>query len=101
CTHWQTRSASAMNIQEASFRTNTGGGNTALLDRGLSFAERTATVTAAAAADAEAVDRDARFPKAAIDAARERKLLGAQIPVAFGGFGASIYDITDMCYALG
>jgi acyl-CoA dehydrogenase len=90
-----------MNVQEASFRINNGGDETALLDRGLSFTERTATVAAAAAAEAEAVDRDARFPKAAFDAARERKLLGAQIPVEFGGFGASIYDITEMCYTLG
>jgi len=90
-----------MNIQEANFRINNGGGETALLDRGISFTERTVTVAAAAAAEAEAVDRDARFPKAAIDAARERKLLGAQIPVEFGGFGASIYDITEMCYTLG
>src|SRR6202008_1630421 len=71
------------------------------LDRGASFQERAAAVAAIAAADAEGVDRDGRFPKAAIDAARERKLLGAQIPVEFGGFGASIFDITDMCYALG
>jgi len=56
---------------------------------------------AAASAEAEAVDRDARFPKAAIDAARSQKLLGIQIPIAFGGDGASIADVTDMCYALG
>jgi len=90
-----------MNIQEANFRIRNERSETALLDRGLSFTERTATVAAAAAADAEEVDQKARFPKAAIDAARERKLLGAQIPVEFGGFGASIYDITEMCYTLG
>ena len=66
-----------------------------------SFFQRTATVAAAAAAEAEGVDRDARFPKAAIDAARRQRLLGAQIPPEFGGGGASILDITDMCYALG
>ena len=65
------------------------------------FFQRTATVAAAAAAEAEGVDRDARFPKAAIDAARRQRLLGAQIPPEFGGGGASILDITDMCYALG
>ena len=90
-----------MNIQEANFRIRTEGSDTALLDRGLSFTERTATVAAAAAAEAEDVDQKGRFPKAAIDVARERKLLGAQIPVEFGGFGASIYDITEMCYTLG
>jgi acyl-CoA dehydrogenase len=86
-----------MNVQETSFRVPDG----LVLDRSASFAERVAAVAKIAAADAEGVDRDARFPKAAIDAARERKLLGAQIPVEFGGFGASIYDLTDMCYTLG
>src|ERR1700744_3506627 len=90
-----------MNVQEASIRIDNEGSDCVLLDRGLSFTERTATVAAAAAADAEEVDQKGRFPKAAIDAARERKLLGAQIPVEFGGFGASIYDITEMCYTLG
>jgi acyl-CoA dehydrogenase len=88
---------SIMNIQETGFRVPDG----VSLDRGASFQERVAAVAAVAAADAEGVDRDGRFPKAAIDAARERKLLGAQIPVAFGGFGASIFDLTDMCYTLG
>jgi len=66
-----------------------------------SFLPRTAAVAAAAAAEAVDVDRQARFPQAAIDAARAQKLLGAQIPQAFGGDGASISDITDMCYTLG
>jgi acyl-CoA dehydrogenase len=59
-----------------------------------SFMQRTAAVAAVAAKEAADVDRDARFPQAAIDAARQQKLLGAQIPVAFGGSGASIFDIT-------
>jgi acyl-CoA dehydrogenase len=66
-----------------------------------SFLPRTASVAAVAAAEAVDVDRQARFPQAAIDAARAQKLLGAQIPQAFGGDGASISDITDMCYTLG
>src|SRR6202521_6118139 len=86
-----------MTLQQTSFRIPDGGGR----ERGASFQERVAAVASIAAADAEEVDREARFPKAAIDAAREHKLLGAQIPVAFGGFGASIFDITDMCYTLG
>src|SRR6202012_2826597 len=56
---------------------------------------------AAAALDAEDVDRVARFPQQAIDAARAQRLLGVQIPATFGGDGASIHDIADMCYALG
>ena len=89
-----------MNVQEAGLRI-TEGRSEHLLNRGPSFKERTATVAAAAAVDAEEVDAKARFPKAAIEAARERKLLGAQIPVEFGGFGASILDVTEMCYTLG
>jgi acyl-CoA dehydrogenase len=92
---------SAERVQEASFGLRNEGSDTTLLDSGLSFTERTATVAAAAAAEAEEVDKEARFPTAAIDAARDRKLLGAQIPVEFGGFGASIHDITEMCYTLG
>jgi acyl-CoA dehydrogenase len=84
-----------MNVQQTSFRIPDS------LERGASFQERVAVVAFAAATDAEEVDREARFPRVAIDAAREHKLLGAQIPVAFGGLGASIFDITDMCYTLG
>ncbi|HEV3499513.1 MAG TPA: acyl-CoA dehydrogenase family protein [Bradyrhizobium sp.] len=91
-----------MNVQEARFRNNAADETSEqfLLDRG-SLVQRTASVAAAAAAEAEDVDRQARFPKAAIDAARDEKLLGAQIPLAFGGYGASMFEITDMCYTLG
>ena len=50
---------------------------------------RTAAVAKAAAADVEEVDRGARFPQKAIDAARQARLLGVQIPIEFGGDGAS------------
>lgn len=71
------------------------------IDRASSFLERGATVAATAAAEAEDVDRNGRFPRAAIDAAREQKLLSMQIPVALGGGSASIFDVTDICYSLG
>jgi acyl-CoA dehydrogenase len=93
-----------MNIQETSFRNtvaNETGERLLLLDRGSAFLKRTATVATVAAAEAADVDLNARFPKAAIDAAREQKLLGIQIPVEFGGFGASMSDVTDVCYTLG
>jgi acyl-CoA dehydrogenase len=91
-----------MNVQDISFRKpEADDAEDLLLDRGSSFPERTATVAKAAAAEAEDVDRQGRFPQAAIDAARQRKLLGMQIPVKFGGFGASIHDVTEVCYALG
>jgi acyl-CoA dehydrogenase len=70
-------------------------------DHDASLLSRVAAVAAIAAKDAEGVDREARFPKAAIDAARFHGLLGAQIPRDLGGEGASMFDITDMCYALG
>src|SRR5215813_5161338 len=97
----KTPEASSMNVQEAALRQHSEGSEATLLDRGLTFTERTATVAKAATAEAEEVDLKGRFPKAAIDAARDRKLLGAQIPVEFGGFGASIHDVTEMCYTLG
>ena len=90
-----------MNVQQASIRDHSETIEPVLIDHGLSFVERTATVAAAAAAEAEEVDLKGRFPRAAIDAARDRKLLGAQIPVEFGGFGATIHDVTEMCYTLG
>jgi acyl-CoA dehydrogenase len=92
-----------MNIQEAGLRNKVANdaGERLLLDRGTAFIKRTTAVTAIAAAEAADVDQKARFPKAAIDAAREQKLLGMQIPVEFSGFGASIFDVTEVCYALG
>ncbi|MDR3484248.1 MAG: acyl-CoA dehydrogenase family protein, partial [Bradyrhizobium sp.] len=92
-----------MNVQEARFRNSAAdeASDQFLLDQSSSLVQRTAAVAAAAAADAEEVDRHARFPKAAIDAARGHKLLGIQIPTEFGGYGASIFDVSDMCYTLG
>jgi acyl-CoA dehydrogenase len=91
-----------MNVQEAKFRkpATEASSEPHFPDRS-SFLERTAAVAAAAAAEAEVVDRDARFPQKAFDAARQQKLLGIQIPHSFGGEGASISDVTDMCYTLG
>jgi acyl-CoA dehydrogenase len=92
-----------MNVQETPLRNPATGDTTAglLLDRGSLFLRRTTAVATAAAVEAEEVDLKARFPKAAIDAARAEKLLGMQIPVEFGGFGATIHDVTEVCYTLG
>ena len=91
-----------MNVQEARFRDPAADdtGEPFILDRS-SFMQRTAAVAAAAAAEAEDVDRNARFPQKAIDAARQNKLLGVQIPRQFGGDGAPLSEIADMCYTLG
>jgi acyl-CoA dehydrogenase len=54
-----------------------------------------------AAAHADAVDHEARFPTEAIDAARSERLLSLLVPVECGGEGASVSDVVDVCYALG
>ncbi len=54
-----------------------------------------------AAADANAVDAEGRFPAAAIEAIRKNRLLGLLVPVEFGGEGGSFGDVADACYRLG
>src|SRR5882762_5933767 len=91
-----------MNMQEARFRELAASETSEqLLETGPSLIQRTASVAAVAAAEADDVDRAARFPKAAIDSARQQRLLGIQIPRKFGGEEASIFDVTDICYTLG
>jgi acyl-CoA dehydrogenase len=62
---------------------------------------RARAVAAVAAAHADAVDRDGRFPTEAMAAAKEQGLLGLMAPRALGGEGAGISDIVDVCYTLG
>jgi hypothetical protein len=50
---------------------------------------------------AAAVDREARFPREATDALREKHLLSAHVPERLGGFGVSIAELGLMCEALG
>jgi acyl-CoA dehydrogenase len=88
-----------MNVREATLQPVDA--EAGLLDHGPSLVERAAKVATVAATDAETVDRDALFPHKAFEAAREQKLLGVMIPVEFGGLGASIHDVTDICYTLG
>ncbi len=54
-----------------------------------------------AAPHADAVDRDARFPQAAIDALKQEKLLSAYITVELGGAGASLSELVEICEILG
>jgi acyl-CoA dehydrogenase len=58
-------------------------------------------VVAIAAAHHAAVDRESRFPKEAIAAARAERLLGVAVPREFGGEGLSTAEVSDICYALG
>src|SRR5712692_3740192 len=62
---------------------------------------RTEVVAAIAAANADAVDRAARFPQEAIAAARSQRLLGIMVPNDLGGEGAGVSDVVDVCYMLG
>ncbi|MGH6778849.1 MAG: acyl-CoA dehydrogenase family protein [Bradyrhizobium sp.] len=91
-----------MNVHEVQFRNVASqGGRVSFSSDDVPFAQRMAAVAEAAATEAEAVDREARFPRKAIDAARRERLLGAQIPIGSGGDGASIFEVADMCYVLG
>src|SRR5947209_3680342 len=54
-----------------------------------------------AAAHADAVDRDARFPQEAVDALREAGALSALIPERLGGGGASLEVVARACFELG
>ena len=62
---------------------------------------RTEAAAAVAAAHAARVDRDARFPEEAITAVRAQRLLGIMVPREFGGEGAGLSDVVDVCYGLG
>jgi acyl-CoA dehydrogenase len=62
---------------------------------------RVEKVASIAAAHAAAVDHESRLPEEAIAAARAERLLGIAVPKEFGGEGASIAAVADVCYALG
>ncbi|MBO0736845.1 MAG: acyl-CoA/acyl-ACP dehydrogenase [Alphaproteobacteria bacterium] len=65
-----------------------------------SLKARAETVAEIAANNAEEVDRDARFPKAALAAAQKQRLLGVMVPRELGGDGASLREVIDVCYRL-
>ena len=68
---------------------------------GRDFAARVERVAAIAAAAADAVDREARFPTEAFAALRAERLMGVMLPPDLGGEGASLADIVDISYRLG
>jgi acyl-CoA dehydrogenase len=55
----------------------------------------------AAAAAADDVDRQARFPAEAFAALRAERLMSVMVPADLGGEGASVSDVVDICYMLG
>jgi acyl-CoA dehydrogenase len=65
------------------------------------LADRARQAAAVAAAHADAVDRDSRFPAEGVAALKAERLLGAMISPQFGGEGASLIDIAEACAILG
>lgn len=61
----------------------------------------TALADEVAAKHAHDVDVDARFPREAMSALQEARLMSAYIPEHLGGSGATIADIAAICHALG
>lgn len=62
---------------------------------------RVSRVAAIAAKHADSVDFEARFPSEAVEAMKAERLLGIQIPSQFGGEGATIAQIAELCSMLG
>ncbi|MEP7347846.1 MAG: acyl-CoA dehydrogenase family protein, partial [Gemmatimonadaceae bacterium] len=62
---------------------------------------RTQSVVAGVAAKhAVEVDRNAQFPRATFEAARDAELLSALVPTELGGAGAGMRDLVGMCTSL-
>jgi acyl-CoA dehydrogenase len=66
-----------------------------------SLLDRASEVAAVAAQYCDDVDRDARFPHEAVRAMKEHRLLGIMIAPEFGGDGASMPEIAEICTLLG
>lgn len=69
--------------------------------KAMSLVERARRVAAVAAKHADDVDIKGRFPREAVDAMKAERLLGIQIPAAFGGESASTAEIAEVCSILG
>ncbi|MBU3887761.1 acyl-CoA dehydrogenase [Methylosinus sporium] len=63
--------------------------------------DRGADVVTTAARHADDVDRNGRFPIEAVRALKDARLLSLLIPVEFGGGGASLFDVAEICTSLG
>jgi acyl-CoA dehydrogenase len=72
-----------------------------LLPDTAALADRAAAAAHVAAAHADDVDRNARFPDETLAALRAERLMGIVVPAGLGGEGASIAEVVDICYALG
>ena len=54
-----------------------------------------------AAPNADAVDRDARFPTETIEALRDARALSAFVPARLGGGGVELQTLAAACFELG
>lgn len=63
--------------------------------------DRGANVVATAALHADDVDRKGRFPLEAVQALKDARLLSLLIPTEFGGAGAALSDVAELCTRLG
>lgn len=61
------------------------------------LSERAARVATIAREYAGAVDREGRFPREAVQAMVNERLLGIQVPHCHGGEGATFSDIAELC----
>ncbi|SFB53754.1 acyl-CoA dehydrogenase [Rhizobium sp. NFR07] len=75
--------------------------NLAAVAADLTLSARAKRAAAVAAEFADDVDREGRFPREALEAMKTERLLGIQIPSAFGGEGAALTDIAEVCSILG
>lgn len=65
-----------------------------------SLRERATEVAQIAKAHAADVDRNARFPDEAVAAMKQNKLLGLLVPLRFGGEGATLSDVAEICFSI-
>jgi acyl-CoA dehydrogenase len=86
----------AMEVQRV-----TGGSVRAIGARPKDLTARARAAAEVANASAAAVDAEARFPSEAYAEIRKQRLLGIQVPQSLDGEGASLDDLSDVCYILG
>ncbi|WJH41538.1 acyl-CoA/acyl-ACP dehydrogenase [Aliirhizobium terrae] len=75
--------------------------NLAAVAADLTLSARAKRAAAVAAEFADRVDREGRFPREALEAMKTERLLGIQIPSAFGGEGVTLSEIAEVCSILG